>query len=152
MITAKYSSWTRFVTGPGFPFGTPRTERRPAIDFDFDGVSNLLEFALGTDVADPNSRPDFQFVHDGALGSCSAMITKRPHVGPSLTYYFEYSGDLINWTRIEPGDPIFDIVTDNETTLEVSNLNAVVGGAFPQPSCFLRVGVEINAVTTQGSL
>ena len=126
----------------GFPFATPSSERDPDYDFDRDGASNLLEYALGSNVADPNDRPAFLYALDEQAGSCTATLTKRPFTGSSVEYYFEYSTDLRTWTTIGDNDPIFEIVVDNDENLQVTNLSN-----FPNelatPACFLRVRVEI---------
>ena len=70
-------------------------------------------------------------------------MEKRPFTGTSLAYFFEYSTDLGTWTTISEDDPIFEIVEDSETTLEVSNI-ALFPGERPAPACFLRVRVEIK--------
>ncbi len=129
--------------GPGgFPFGTPSSERTPHYDFDGDGASNLIEYALGSDVADAQSRPEFLYALDEAAGSCTATLTKRRFTATSVDYAFEYSTDLRTWTTISENDPIFEIVQDDETTLEVSNL-AAFPGQLAAPACFLRVKVEV---------
>ena len=127
----------------GFPFGTPTSERQPGFDFDRDGASNLLEYALLSDVADPQDKPTFQYALDEALGSCTATLQKRPHTGSTLFYQFEYSTDLRTWTTIVEGDPIFEIVQDDEDVLTVSNSLDDVPDNFAGPSCFLRVRVSI---------
>ena len=127
----------------GFPFGTPSSERAPDFDLDRDGASNLLEYALGSDVADPLSKPTFQYALDEVLGSCTATLEKRPHTGSTLLYQFEYSTDLRAWTTIEEGDPIFEIVEDDEDELTVANSLADFPGQLPAPACFLRVRVSI---------
>lgn len=126
-----------------FPIEAGAVERAPGYDWDNDGATNLMEYALGRRVNDPTDKdtPAFKYDFDGAPGVCTASITKRPFTGSSLKYYFEYSSDLENWTTILPGDPNFVITIDDETTLEVSNLLQV--GALPD-SCFLRVRVEIT--------
>ncbi|MFP6867219.1 MAG: hypothetical protein VCA35_14850, partial [Roseibacillus sp.] len=131
------------LTGEGFPFGTPSSERAPGFDFDRDGATNLIEFALMSDVTDPLDKPTFQYALGENPGECTATLTKRPFVGSRLLYFFEYSTDLVNWTTILPGDPVFNIVQDDDTTLTVSNV-AAVAGALPPPSCFLRVKVLLN--------
>lgn len=128
----------------GFPFGTPSSERAPAFDLDRDGASNLLEYALQSDVADPLSKPTFQYALDEVLGSCTATLVKRPHTGSTILYQFEYSTDLRTWTTIEDGDPIFEIVEDNEDALTVANSLADFPGQLPAPACFLRVRVSIQ--------
>ncbi len=123
--------------GEGFPFGTPVAERAPDFDFDRDGVTNLMEYALGTDVADPGDVPSFEFLGNPGPGLCTATIEKRPFTGGSLSYFFEYSSNLKDWTTITPGDPYFTIVEDSRERLTVSNL-----GMIPDPppsACYLRV-------------
>jgi len=129
-----------FGADAGFPFGTPSSERATDYDFDRDGASNLLEYALGSDVADAQSRPTFEYALDEVAGGCTATLTKRPFTGTSLEYFFEYSTDLRTWTTILEDDPIFEIVQDDETTLEVSNLSDFPG-QLAAPACFLRVRV-----------
>ncbi len=133
----------------GFPFGTPLSERRPEFDLDRDGASNVLEWALRTAVADPGDRPTFKYNLDRTTLMCTASLTKRPFTGGSVSYFFEYSTDLVNWMTILPGDPIFDLVQDNATTLEVRNRVLVPDNVPPEPSlppanCFLRVKVVLN--------
>jgi hypothetical protein len=127
----------------GFPFATPSSEREPDYDFDRDGASNLLEYALSSDVADPNIRPAFLYALDEEAGSCTATLAKRPFTGTSLAYFFEYSTDLRTWTTIGEDDPIFEITEDSEDTLEVTNLSNFPG-ELSAPACFLRVRVEIQ--------
>ena len=127
----------------GFPFATPSSEREPDYDFDRDGASNLLEYALQSDVADPNARPAFLYALDEQAGSCTASLTKRPFTGSSVAYYFEYSTDLRTWTTIGEDDPIFEITEDTEETLEVTNLSNFPG-ELSAPACFLRVRVEVQ--------
>ena len=127
----------------GFPFATPSSEREPDYDFDRDGATNLLEYALGSNVADPNSRPAFLYALDEEAGSCTATLEKRPFTGTSLDYFFEYSTDLRTWTTIGDDDPIFDIVVDDDENLQVTNLSNFPG-ELAAPACFLRVRVEIR--------
>jgi hypothetical protein len=127
----------------GFPFATPSSEREPDYDFDRDGASNLLEYALQSDVADSNDRPVFVYALDEQAGSCTASLTKRPFTGSSVEYYFEYSTDLRTWTTIGGDDPIFEITEDTAETLEVTNLSNFPG-ELSAPACFLRVRVEVK--------
>ena len=123
----------------GFPLGTRTSEREPNGDFDSDGYSNLMEFAFMSDVADPTSIPNFRFDlgdQGGGVGSCLALVRKRPNVGSSLTYQFEYSSDgMQTWILIEEGG-IWDIF-ENDTILRVINTAPI-----PGDSCFIRVRVS----------
>lgn len=121
----------------GFPFGTPTSERTANKDLDGDGYSNFCEYAFQSDLADSKVFPSFTFdavdLGDG-VGSCTATVDKRPSVGSSLRYEFEFSSDgMMSWTTIKPGG-IWDIDVTPET-LTVTN-NALVPG---DGSCFLRV-------------
>ena len=55
-------------------------------DFDGDGMTNLEEFALQTDPADPASVSTPTPVIDQFTGQCVLTIPKRPNIGNSLTY------------------------------------------------------------------
>lgn len=48
-----YASWSQ----SSFPEGTPAPMREASADFDLDGLSNLLEYALGTSPAEPSVMP-----------------------------------------------------------------------------------------------
>lgn len=127
------------LTITGFPPGTPSEQKEPGFDFDGDGSSNFIEFAFGTDPADPASNPSFAVVpFINGMGQCEVTITKRPNVGGSLKYEIEYSDDLLNWTKVTPGNPDWTIVTDDATELTVHS-NA------PSPGpCFVRAVLTAN--------
>ncbi|MGB1260140.1 MAG: hypothetical protein ACPG6P_08880 [Akkermansiaceae bacterium] len=123
----------------GFPANTPDNLRLPTGDFDGDGATNLMEFALGTDMLDPLDNPTaagsvVPFVNMD--GKCEVTITKRPNAGGSLKYEVEYSGDMVTWTKVTPADPDWVIVTDDETVLTVRS----VSDSPPAP-CFIRAAI-----------
>lgn len=123
----------------GFPLGTVNTLRAPNFDFDGDGFTNLQEFGLQTDPADPASVPNPTPVLDPITGQCVLDIPKRPAIGSSLTYLIEYTFDLENWTTITRNDPNWFIVFDNEDQITVFSRRPA--GVNP---CFLRVRFRQN--------
>ncbi|MBL6921217.1 MAG: hypothetical protein ISR39_03550 [Akkermansiaceae bacterium] len=107
-------------------------------DFDGDGMTNLEEFALQTDPADPASVSTPTPVIDQFTGQCVLTIPKRPNIGNSLTYRVQYSFDLVNWTTITSGDPLWTATeNDNEYTV-ISNQSS------PPANCITRVLITTN--------
>lgn len=123
----------------GFPFQTPAAFSAPNFDFDGDGFTNLQEFGLQTDPADPASVPNPTPSLDPITGQCFLDIEKRPAIGSSLDYRIQYSLDLETWTTIRQGDPNWFIVFDNED--QISVLSRTPAGVNP---CFLRVRFDLN--------
>ena len=96
-------------------------------DFDGDGMTNLEEFALQTDPADPASVSTPTPVIDQFTGQCVLTIPKRPDAGSTLTYRVQYSSDLVNWTTITSGDPLWTATENDAEYTVISNLK--------QPAC-----------------
>jgi hypothetical protein len=137
-----FTGFAFYSRGPivedGFPFGTPSSRRRPMLDYDGDGFSNLIEYATGADLADILVMPVITTTAGTAVGACSASVPKRPHVGSSLTYEFEFSTDGIVWNVIRPGG-IWDI-TETVDELTVVNNTDLSAGSL----CLFRVRVTMN--------
>ncbi|MEI6862594.1 MAG: cadherin repeat domain-containing protein, partial [Verrucomicrobiota bacterium] len=66
-------------------------------DPDGDGVSNLLEYALGRSPNVAESAPPFTMAAEG--GNMVYRFT-RPRTATGLTYQFQSSTDLVTWTHI----------------------------------------------------
>lgn len=122
----------------GFPDGTLDSLTDPSADADGDGWTNLEEYALQTDVADPASVPNVTPTLAGVPGfqQCVVDIPKRPFVGNSLTYEVEYSTDLENWTLITEDDPNWYIEFDNEARYRVRSI-----APFGTTTCLTRVRI-----------
>lgn len=71
------------------------TQTGPLADFDGDGLSNLLEYALGSDPSDAASGAESMVMMDGGQWT---FEFDRPGDRSDLTYAVEVSTDLINWT------------------------------------------------------
>ncbi len=82
----------------------------PGVDFEFDGLVILMEFALGLDpkVADSSDAPSGVIVSDG--GQDYFALSFRRLVGSSgLNYRVEASGDLLDWSEeltVQVGAPV----------------------------------------------
>ena len=131
-------SYPGFAIG-GFPFGTTQELAAPDFDFDGDGFTNLEEFGLQTDPADPASVPNVTPNLNTLTGQCILDITKRPAIGGSLTYLIQTSVDLENWVTIDADNPDWFLVFDNAQRITV--LSRRPAGQNP---CFLRVRFQQN--------
>jgi PKD repeat protein len=74
-------------------------------DFDSDGLTNLLEYALGTDPRARNAGPAAALVSDHLT-----LNFLRPRALPDVDYAAQVSGDLTTWTTLP-----LEVVTDGET-------------------------------------
>ena len=122
-----------------FPAQTPDELLEPEADFDGDGYTNLEEFGLQTDPLDPASVPNPTPTLDAFTQQCILDVPKRPGVGSQLDYLVQYSLDLETWITIEPGDPNWFIVFDDDELISV--LSRFPASVNP---CFLRVRFEQN--------
>ena len=83
-------------------------------DPDFDGLPNLLEYALGTDPRTPTPRPATAL---NAIGHLTLTLT-RPKSLPDVSYFGEATGSLGSWPTSVPieilaaGDPQTIRLTD----------------------------------------
>lgn len=127
-----------FRVSDNFPPRTPDEFTAADSDFDGDGMTNLEEFALQTDPADPASVSTPTPVIDQFTGQCVLTIPKRPNIGNSLTYRVQYSSDLVNWTTITPGDPLWTATENDDEYTVISNLNS------PPANCITRVLITTN--------
>ena len=129
----------RFVeTYPGyardaFPPTDDDTLLAEGYDYDDDGFTNLEEFALQTDPANPASVPSITPFLDDLTGQCVLSIPKRGLVGSLLSYKVQYTSDLDTWTTILPGDSQWMVIQDDAAVYEVRSRQS------PPASCLLRI-------------
>ncbi len=121
-----------------FPALTSTALRSPTADFDNDGVSNLIEFALGSDPADVASVPAPLVVAPAGLNT-QVTITKRPNVGSTLTYAVEYSTDMVTWIKVDAANPDWTVTIDDATQVVVTSNAPLPLGPF-----FVRAAITLN--------
>ena len=121
-----------------FPALTSEALRSPSADFDNDGVSNLIEFALGSDPADVASVPAPLVVAPAGLNT-QVTITKRPNVGSTLTYAVEYSTDMVTWIKVDAANPDWTVTIDDATQVVVTSNAPLPLGPF-----FVRAAITLN--------
>jgi hypothetical protein len=131
-------SYEGFRISDNFPERTLDELTAASGDFDGDGMTNLEEFALQTDPADPASVSTPTPVIDQFTGQCVLTIPKRPNVGSSLTYRVQYSFDLVNWTTITSGDPLWTATENDNEYIVISNQSS------PPANCITRVLITTN--------
>lgn len=82
-----------------------------SMDPDFDGLTNLMEFVLGSDpsVSEPRSVPVVPIAPDSLVFSFS----RNAAASAETTQIFQYSSDLVGWTDvvIDATDPDITITT-----------------------------------------
>jgi hypothetical protein len=107
-------------------------------DFDWDGLVNLVEYALGTDPRVPNGGPVPGIAND-ALGHPRLTLSFTRPIGlPGLTYTVECSSDLTAWEAVTAVE--ITPSADHETV--VARDDQIVSG---QTRRFLRLRVQRNA-------
>ena len=131
-------SYEGFRNDSNFPPRTPGELTAASADFDGDGMTNLEEFALSTDPADPADVATLTPILDPFTGQCQLTIPKRPLVGNLLTYNVQYSSDLVNWTTITADDPFwFESDSDDEYVVLSKQRS------YPA-NCITRVLITLN--------
>jgi len=135
LAAESYSAWQRLYFTPA-EIATPETSG-PLADFDGDGISNLLEFALNLDptfsehatmIPDTGLRglPTVGLASNGGGESLSLEFVRRTSgSGSGLTYTAEFSSDLQTWQAVGTEtvtaiNPRWErvIVTDSLTTMD----------------------------------
>jgi hypothetical protein len=82
-------------------FGLTGSNAALTFDYDFDGISNLMEYALGLDptVANPAGLPIATIKNYSGTNYLSMTFT-RSSVATDLTYTVQGSSNLINWSDL----------------------------------------------------
>jgi hypothetical protein len=95
-------------------------------DFDFDGLKDFQEAAIGTDPRDPNSGINFKVV--GELPNGDVEIAYDVVSGHSYT--LEVSNDVFDWTEVS----VYTATSDTRRTVTATPISG--------DSVFWRVGVK----------
>ena len=122
-----YSAWA--LTNFGGAIG-PDTE--PDGDFDRDGKSNLLEYALGGDPSVPGACPEPRFMPDGGN---LLFIYERDLSLPDVGYQVQGSLDLNTW--IDANDVLVE--TNGNREVRQSSIPAAVVGRI-----FMRLEITLQ--------
>ena len=108
----------------------PAANGAPGEDPDGDDVINQDEYAFGLDPTDPASLNPVTVPLDPATGSFT--YTRRDPALTGLTYSYEYSTDLANWTTFQPAGEI-----QNGTTIQTVVVT-VPSNILANPMVFVR--------------
>lgn len=76
------------------------------LDQDFDGISELMEHALGTSDLNPHSGPNNLKIRRNLTGSLTVTLEHRPEVDHH-SFVLEASSNLVDW---QPADLLFEQV------------------------------------------
>ena len=112
-VTQSYTDWINRFYGPG-PY--PDHVTGPGDDPDYDGVVNLLEFALGLNP----SQVDIDSLPKLTLESGQFVFRfTRPNYLTGITYTVQTSTDLITWTASATA-PSIESSTSTADTLKLT--------------------------------
>lgn len=118
----------------------PENARLPGQDADLDGISNLMEFILGTPplTPTPDALPVAVLVHRNGAGYLGYEI--RTRVAASARFFLQASSDLVQWSEVaahqESGEA--DANGDLVRIFDNEPLTAL-------PFRFVRLGVALQA-------
>ena len=110
-------------------------------DFDGDGYNNMTEFAYGLDpkvVASPGNSV-FPVI---SLEGSDIEVSYRRRKNTSLTYHYDFSGDLITWAPMTNGvdysESISPAGSNEQVTIDL------LGSRKAARTGFIRIGVGIR--------
>ncbi|MEO0796203.1 MAG: PA domain-containing protein [Verrucomicrobiota bacterium] len=105
-------------------------------DPDFDGLTNLEEYAFGEN---PNSSTSNAFPVFQSMGDTQSIAYSRSVTATDINYSYEYSTDLTNWLPAEVG---VDIGAEVTTPLGSEAERVSVEIIRNDPRVFLRLRLE----------
>lgn len=134
-----YATWS----DTAFPAEATPEERAPAFDFDNDGLSNLLEYGLGSDPAAASTAPAAQVVEITGQKYLQIQWT-RPNDRTDITTLGEISDDLapLSWTTA-PAEVLTTITPAGEglETVTIRDADPVNGNT----KRFLRARIQLTS-------
>jgi hypothetical protein len=121
----------------------------PGVDFNHDGISDLLEFVLGGNPVTPDASilPSVSYATSGAAPCLVYSFNSVADLG-STTWTVETSSDLVNWAAAVAG--VNGVTISTTPADSVHNHNVVT---IPNPgggSLFARLRATLPAVATPG--
>jgi hypothetical protein len=116
------------------------TLNEPDADPDADGLSNLLEYALGTPPLSGLQTSRFRLEPNVTSGRIDALLTRPAGDQRDLRYALEFSTDLSAWTALSM-TPATSFGTDGTVTLRYADLEA----ASAKAQGFIRLKVMLDA-------
>lgn len=148
-VNSVYESWA------GEGFAKPLTQILPGDDQDLDGLSNLLEFAFGTDPTIPTPgllaysggtviAPGQPLIVDEAGNFHAVFARRKDYVAAGLTYTPQFSADLSpDWTTSSsiPGPEATNGIID---AVKIPFPATVPTPGGDKEARFFRVGVTLS--------
>ncbi|MCU0795498.1 MAG: hypothetical protein MUF31_06130 [Akkermansiaceae bacterium] len=111
-----------------FPVGTNTTQSAPANDFDGDGQSNVLEFAMGTNPNNAGSVSAAPVAVQNLDGTVSFTVTKQANIALNYRFAVSFLGGPL--TPIAPGNAVWAITEDSNTTYTITTLAPALAADF----------------------
>ncbi len=130
----QYATWI----ATAFPLGATPADTAPGADPDHDGLSNLLEFALGLPPLIPDATPILTQPSPGG-SVLQFSVTVRTDV-PGLTTRFDVSSDLGTWDTREAR---IQRLTTTPGPGNTATITARLAPADPAARTFLRLTIVL---------
>ena len=114
----------------------------PHGDDNFDGVDNLVHFALTPEIASPPSPGiSFQSFDDGGGPEDFPVFTFQRNLAASVEVTAEFSPDLVTWTSLDPATALVSLVHQGDGTSLYSFRSALPRSS--ERGQFFRLSVAI---------
>ena len=104
-------------------------------DLDGDGLSNLVEYGIGSNPRVPNAGPSALIIPDGAGDRRLTFVYTRPSGLPGIGYRVEVSEDFVSWDSL----PASEVASSNGRETVVVRDSVTSSGAARR---FMRLHVE----------
>jgi hypothetical protein len=133
-----YTAWR----DTSFPEGTAAADREPDVDFDKDGLANLVEYGLGCDPAAANTAPVAQVVEITGQKYLQIQWT-RPDDRVDITTLGEISSNLAPFSWNSAAAEVLTTITPAGAGMETVTIRDAVPTTV-HPARFLRARFQLN--------